>query len=208
MYAIAEDIWKGAEDEAKQYEYNLEKAKEYLAKSAYPDGADVKLLYYTKNANKNVALSVQSSLAEIGVNVTLDEVPAGDYWSYVYGTVVNGEGVRDYEMMLGFWIPDAVDPSAFINVIYASDMIAAGGCNTAAYSNPEVDKLINQANECTDNAERSKLLVEAVKLATEDCPYKNLFYRTQVTAINADKLEVDYNIMWQYNLLVKDFKVK
>lgn len=208
IYAVAKDVWKKTESEVEAYNYDITKAKEYLAKSKYADGRDVKLLYYTKNANKNEALAIQSALKEIGVNVILDEVPGGDYWSYVYGTVVDSNGVRDYEMLLGFWIPDAVDPSAFANVMYDSSCIAAGGCNTAAYSNKEVDSLISEANKATDATVRNETLAKAVSLATSECPYKHLFYRTQVTAVNTNKLTVDYNIMWQYNLLVKDFKIK
>lgn len=74
---------------------------------------------------------------------------------------------------------------------------------------PSVDMLSNlDANASTDNTERSTILAEAIKTATDECPYKNLFYRKQVTAVNTDKLDVDYNVMWQYNLLVKAFKVK
>lgn len=208
MYTVAEDVWNEAEGEMESYAYDLDKAKEYLAKSAYPDGTDVTLMYYTKNANKNEALAIQANLAEIGVNVTLDEVSPGDYWSYVYGTITDDNDIRDYEMMVGFWIPDAVDPSGFANIMYNSNCIGRGGCNTAAYSNPDVDQLILEANSSTDNTERSTILAEAIKTATDACPYKNLFYRKQVTAVNTDKLEVDYNVMWQYNLLVKDFKVK
>ena len=205
MYTVAEDVWNEAEGEMESYAYDLDKAKEYLAKSAYPD---VTLMYYTKNANKNEALAIQANLAEIGVNVTLDEVSPGDYWSYVYGTITDDNDIRDYEMMVGFWIPDAVDPSGFANIMYNSNCIGRGGCNTAAYSNPDVDQLILEANSSTDNTERSTILAEAIKTATDACPYKNLFYRKQVTAVNTDKLDVDYNVMWQYNLLVKDFKVK
>lgn len=208
IYAVAENVWSEAEKTSESYAYNMEKAKEYLAKSAYPDGVETKLLYYTKNSNKNEALAIQNSLAEIGVKVTLDEVSAGDYWSYVYGSVVDENKVRDYDMMLGFWIPDCVDPSGFANIIYNSSCIGKGGCNTAAYSNDKVDKLIKEANANTDPEKRSEILAEAIQTATNDAPYKNLFYRDQVMALNTSKFEVDFNVMWQYNLLVKDFKVK
>lgn len=36
----AEDVWNEAEGEMESYAYDLDKAKEYLAKSAYPDGTE------------------------------------------------------------------------------------------------------------------------------------------------------------------------
>lgn len=40
MYTVAEDVWNEAEGEMESYAYDLDKAKEYLAKSAYPDGTE------------------------------------------------------------------------------------------------------------------------------------------------------------------------
>lgn len=60
------------------YDYNLEKAKELMAKSKYADGVDVHLLFAISTA-PNVAIVIQAQLAEIGVNVIIDSVEQALY---------------------------------------------------------------------------------------------------------------------------------
>ncbi len=61
-------------DELAGYEYDLEKAKECMAQSAYPDGFTTKL--YASNENSAlytaIGVAVQSQLAEIGINVEIE----------------------------------------------------------------------------------------------------------------------------------------
>ena len=57
MYYMDEDAWNYALDNTiVNYTYDLDKAKEYLAKSAYPDGTSVVL--YTTSTNKALAETV------------------------------------------------------------------------------------------------------------------------------------------------------
>lgn len=61
-------------DELEGFEYNLDKAKEYMAQSAYPDGFTTKLYASNENTALYTAIGValQSQLAEIGINVEIE----------------------------------------------------------------------------------------------------------------------------------------
>lgn len=50
-------------------EHDLEKAKEYLAKSAYPNGTDITLLFIDGGIANDVAEVIQGQLAQIGITV-------------------------------------------------------------------------------------------------------------------------------------------
>lgn len=53
------------------YQYNVEKAKEYMAASAYPDGFELKIAAFTENAR--IAEAVTGYLREIGIEATVDQ---------------------------------------------------------------------------------------------------------------------------------------
>lgn len=67
------------------YEYDVAKAKEYMAKSNYPHGFSTTLIYVAGSApSKPLTLLLQQELGEIGIKVNLKEVPlaqAGEAWT-------------------------------------------------------------------------------------------------------------------------------
>ncbi|MBD5475043.1 MAG: ABC transporter substrate-binding protein [Lachnospiraceae bacterium] len=54
------------------YEYDVEKAKEYLAASAYPNGCELTLITPTMGYNEDVATIIKQQLAEIGITLNID----------------------------------------------------------------------------------------------------------------------------------------
>jgi len=64
-------------DKVKPYEYNLAKAKEYMAKSKYPNGFTMTIQYPVGfEFYKQMTLLIQQELAEIGIKVKLEELSA------------------------------------------------------------------------------------------------------------------------------------
>ena len=59
--------------------------------------------------------------------------------------------------------------------IWHSESIANAGSNFVSYSNPKVDKLIDESRVLMDKAERIKKLREVYKTIAEDVPYIFLF---------------------------------
>lgn len=65
----------GAPEDPIVYDYNIEKAKEYLAKAGYPNGLDVgSILTMAGTYYEKIALVLQSCLAEAGITCTLDSM--------------------------------------------------------------------------------------------------------------------------------------
>jgi peptide/nickel transport system substrate-binding protein len=60
-----------------------------------------------------------------------------------------------------------------------------GGANRGRYSNPEVDKLIDQALATVDDAKRQDLLARAAEVAVEDVGIIPLHYVVNVWAMRA-----------------------
>lgn len=62
------------------FPYNVDLAKEYLAKSNYPDGVTLKMnVIAGKESDAETALVLQQQLAEIGVDVEIQTLPIGQY---------------------------------------------------------------------------------------------------------------------------------
>jgi len=101
-------------------------------------------------------LGVKVELQNVAFKVRLDNMNKGNY-----------------EMVLAGWGADYDDPMTFL------DMWQTGnGNNTAFYSNPEYDKLIDEAKVNTNLKARNEELIKAEKLLMEDMPIAPLYYQT------------------------------
>lgn len=193
--------WNKLEDSLTSYSYNVEKAKEYLAQSAYPDGFTCNFL--CGSGSTRVAEIVQYNLKELNINVEIIPLTASELLSYVYGSVMDDSGARDYDMISYGWLPDYLDPANYLQPFYQGINAGAGGSNCAGYQNEEVDKLLEAQLQTTDVKERSQLMMDAYKIINEDCPYKLLNYFGNTLAIN-NKYHYELSPMWIYNINVKD----
>jgi peptide/nickel transport system substrate-binding protein len=79
------------------------------------------------------------------------------------------------------WQADTGDPENFLGVFFNS--ANAGGINTSFYSNPDVDKLLAQANEETDIEKRKALFNQVEKTVLEDAPWLFISHAKQQVAL-------------------------
>lgn len=140
------------------YEADLLKAKELLKEAGYPDGAGFPVIEYMTNDsgyNKQVAEYLQSAWKELGVSMDIKIVE----WS----TFTPTRRAGDFYICRGGWSYDYDDPSNMLNLFHSKS-----GNNDGKYSNPEVDKLLEEARTTADRAEHYEKLHTAEKLILED----------------------------------------
>lgn len=181
--------WKNQyENELIDYTYNLDTAKEYLAKTAYTDGFDCTLVTRNDSSTfKTVALIIQASLQQIGINVKIIEVSYDEWVSAACNHVLSDGSA--YDMILYEWYPDYPDPSGYLEPVFGSVGCAAGGSNYSLYSNPEFDELIAKELNSVDDAERQVLMQEATAMLNDEIP-SNFLYLILSKFIYEDTLEV------------------
>ncbi|WP_085994057.1 peptide ABC transporter substrate-binding protein [Oceanobacillus senegalensis] len=80
------------------------------------------------------------------------------------------EKAVEYDMVISTWGPDYGDPMTYIDM-----WVTDGPANRMDYSDPEYDKLVNQAQIEPDAAARYDMLLEAEKLLMEDMHIAPLF---------------------------------
>lgn len=196
--------WKAYAKDLPLYSYDLDKAKAALAKSSKPDGFSTDLV--VRPGFSAAAQAIQASLKELGIEVKLINPTNEEYYEYVYGSKLDANGIRQYDMSINGWNTDFPDPIGFLQPQYDSANAGAGGSNFAAYSSKSVDDLILKQASDADETARVKDLQAALSIAAEDAPYKVLFYPKNVVAVS-NKFTYELPPMWIYNFFIKDIKV-
>jgi len=83
----------------------------------------------------------------------------------------------NFDMVLAGWSADYNDPMTFLDM-WETD----NGNNTAFYSNPEYDKLIEQAKATGDLKQRNDYMIQAEKIAMDDMAIGPLYFQAYALA--------------------------
>jgi peptide/nickel transport system substrate-binding protein len=131
------------------------KCKALLAQAGFKNGLTLRYAYQNDSVNSANFQSVQSSLKLCGINLVGQPESGATFFTHV-GTPSSNNKAGTFDMAQVGWIPDwfggnngrtVVDPFFRTNCV-------TGTINYGCYSNPAVDKLINQA-EATPNLAQS-----------------------------------------------------
>jgi len=153
----------GYDDNVKTYEYNVEKAKEEMAKSKYPDGFEFKC--YTTQSRARYVEALQYDLSVIGITMHVE------YVQNVQSTIMGG---YDGGHITGITF-DTFDMDSAYRYLH-SDYHGAGG-NLMWYASPKMDELLERSRTEMDSAKRAQILSEVQDLLYQDVPVIPLFSR-------------------------------
>ncbi len=102
------------------------------------------------------AIGITMNIKQVDVSVWFDAFSKGDY------------------QITSAYQERTIDPDNFYSLVIKS----GGSINTTAYSNPTVDKLIDQAAASTDDAARKQLYTQIRKTVREEAPIIFVHYET------------------------------
>ena len=157
---------------AQVYDYNPEKARELLAESGVELPLKIKLLISTSGSGQMLPIQmnefVQRNFKDVGVDMEL--VPS-DWNALLSRTIFAGRGnysfIEENADFDGYNISWAyIAPYQWPGFFQTN-----GGLNTQAYSNPEVDRLLKQAQTSFDFDEQDQILGQVNEIVLEDAPY-------------------------------------
>jgi peptide/nickel transport system substrate-binding protein len=150
------------------YPYDPAAARRRLVEAGFASGFETTLwTYRDPEGTLRLAQSIQRDLRAIGV--TLDLKPV-DFPALI--EAVRHEG-KVPAFLLG-WEADFPDPSNFLTVLLHSKN--RGTNNDTFYANPEVDRLLDEAEPVLDPARRFALFHRAEELIMHDAPWVPLFH--------------------------------
>jgi ABC-type transport system substrate-binding protein len=167
----------GFNKDLKAYPFDPDKAKQLVKESGY-DGSSITLDTYTVARGYNpqgdkLAQAVQQYLGDVGIKT---EIKTGEWTQYRAD-----RRAAKLNITFGGWQADTGDPENFLGVFFNS--ANKGGVNTSFYGVPEVDTLLNAANEETDVAKRKDLFNQAEKRIVDDAPWLFIGHMKQQVAI-------------------------
>lgn len=171
---------KGRNEDAPGIGYDPDKAAALLAEAGYPGGEGLPpltLWYNTNEMHQQIAQYVQSTLKKTGVDVRLKSLD----WPAYLKSCDNFEP----DMYRMGWVADIPDADNFLYILLNSAQAGAPG-NYSGYSNPEFDRLTNEARIELDPARREELYRRAERIATDDACWILLMYPVQRLLFNPE----------------------
>lgn len=117
---------------------------------------------YNPVGGDRLAQAIQADLAKVGIEVKI----VSQAWKEHLKSVDEGKGDA---FLLG-WIGDNGDPDNFLYMLLHSSQIETT-MNAAHYKNPEVDKLLSDAQKISDPAKRYDLYKKAQEIIVKDAPW-------------------------------------
>jgi peptide/nickel transport system substrate-binding protein len=149
---------------------DLEKAKQLLEDAGYGDGFPVTLKVSPNENQVNAAQVIKQQLAEVGINVNVLSQERSVFFEAL--------GKKDFEMTVVGWV-GFVDPDEFLYNLFGTGRV----WNQQAYSNPEVDELLQKGRTVMDQEERKAIYDQAQQIIAEESPIAVLYANPQTSAL-------------------------
>lgn len=135
---------------------DVAKAKALMKAAGY-EKYDIELQHANNTTQTQMMQVIQSMAAEAGFNVKLKATE--------FATLLSEQTAGNYVLSRSDWSGRS-DPDGNIHPF----VTCKGGINDTQYCNPEVDKLLNEARESTDNAVRKAHYDAATRILDDDLP--------------------------------------
>ncbi len=170
------------------YEEDLDKAKELWEAANGPKEFEL-VVDSARPAYEDVAILIKTNLAKIGIDVNIRKVPTSAFWeglnAHTFQSVVQGALAFVSDGNYNLWIC----------------FHTGTALNYSAYSNPEVDRMLDEAMVMkTGDPRREQHAKEIQRILSEDIPGIPLLWRGFRVGISTDldgmTWYYDYHLRW------------
>lgn len=176
-YSILPPGFPGYSEDIQGLTYDPGLAQQLLSESSYADPASrPRIVLTVPGTGGSPAVDISAIVdlwqTELGVTVEIQQVEWATYLQDLHSGRLQAWGG------LG-WQADYPDPQDFIDVLFHSE--SAG--NNGAYSNQQVDDLVEQARVEQDASRRMELYNEAEQIIVNDAAWLPLWFDTEAIAL-------------------------
>ncbi|MGC5326903.1 glutathione ABC transporter substrate-binding protein [Brevibacillus sp. SYSU BS000544] len=148
----------------KVYEYNLDQAKKMLAEAGMKDGFEATL--WTRNSSEFIAIAenVAMQLGKVGIKAKVQAYESGTLFDML-------DHEKGTDLWIGRWSPGTGEVDYGIRPNFHTKSFAPDNNNSGFYSNPQVDKLLDEAIMTANSEEAMKKYAEVQKIIYDDAPW-------------------------------------
>ena len=162
MDSVVPSTLPGHISSLKQYDYDIEKAKELLKEAGMENGFEVEFMYLANSTNNMLAELLQQMWSQIGVTLILKPTESGALTTSLnkgeQELCCAGTGYSLFEAGAGLY-----------NMFHTERMYS--GSARSNLSSPEVDKVLDEINITSDAEKRAELVGQAQELIHEESPF-------------------------------------
>lgn len=150
--------------------YDPELAQETLQQSGYQEAADLPPIVFGVSGigetDPLAAALTEMYVGTLGVDIEINQVPWDSFQQDLYD--------HTFQMFMLGWVADYPDAEDFLDVLFYSDSEQ----NHSRYSNPEVDRLLEEARSEPDHEARMKLYQQAEEIIVTEAPWIPIYHGT------------------------------
>jgi peptide/nickel transport system substrate-binding protein len=181
------------------YAHDMAKAKQELAQSSTPNGFTTALETFKYGSFINVDQVIAAELKPLGINVQIKDIGQNAWFA-----ALEDPAKRPFTYTTSGEC--GLDPS-YWGQILGKGNAAKGGINSANYTPPEVDKLLQDGLTTTDSNQRLSIYAQLLTKLGQDVPYITLL--TQDASFASTKFTwPGYNLYWYYRPWALELKPK
>jgi len=171
-------LWWSATD-LPGFAYDPARARALLVEAGIAPGTRLELSAPTDPILRQLNQLVQEQLQAVGLQVELKPVAQSEWYSRVVQRAINFTPMR--------WT-QRPDPDGLLSILFHS----RGFANSTGYSNPEVDRLLEEARGIFDQGRRKAIYDRIHRLILEDLPCLPIYFSAEYAVLRQNVM----NFAW------------
>lgn len=164
------------------YTFDIGRAKALLAEAGLPNGFTMSVAVQERDAA--IAQALQGMWSKAGVTLEIRRQEGG-VWTKAAFANPEAKKADNLASSIASWSSGTFNADLQLRPLYSTAAWAPGGANLGFFSDPALDRLIDQGAAELDDAKAKVIYGAAQKLINEEAPHVLLYYSRDLLATSA-----------------------